>query len=303
MSIGKLIFNFLIYPGFIFVLLVGGIASFLERKITARIQWRVGPPFLQPFYDLLKLFFVKETVIPKGVNIPFFILVPVIAFSSAVLTSVLITNIFIKSFQGFTADLIVIVYLFTIPSLCVIFAGAVSKNPLSSLGSSREMKLILSYELVFWTSLSIVIIKTGGKITLRDILTFQENSKPIVFSLSGFIAFILSLIVMQAKLGKVPFDIAEAEQELIAGPYIEYSGALLGFFKVTHYILLFSLPAFISVLFLGGLNIFKYLLLLIFIIVFENTNPRLKITQAIRFFWFYLFPLGIIGIILAIKGL
>lgn len=298
----KYFFNYLIFPGFVFTLFLGILASWFERKITARVQWRVGPPLLQPLYDVLKLFFVKEVIIPEGVSLIMFILVPLLSFSSVLLASIMLGNVLFGINNGFSGDVIVITYLLTIPSLCVVLAGAVSKNPLASLGASREMKLILSYELVFWFLILVVIIKTGGRIRLNQIIEYQKNFGMNFISLSGIIAFIISIIVMQAKLGKVPFDIAEAETEIIAGPYIEYSGALLGIFRLTQYMLLVVLPFFIMSLFLGKFNLIKYLLLLLIIILIENTNPRIKINQAIRLFWFYLFPLGIISLILAIIG-
>jgi len=299
----SIIFNYLVFPGVIFTLVLGMFASWFERKITARVQWRVGPPLLQPLYDVLKLFFVKEVVIPEGVNLAMFVLVPLMSFSSVILVSIMLGNVLFGINNGFTGDIIVIVYLLTIPSLCVVLAGAVSKNPLSSVGSSREMKLILSYELIFWVSILVVILKTGGKIRLKEIIEYQENFGMNFFSLSGIIAFIIALITMQAKLGKVPFDIAEAETEIVAGPYIEYSGALLGIFKLTQYMMLVVLPFFIGSLFLGSFNFIKYFVLLLLIVLIENTNPRIKITQAVRFFWFYVFPLGIISLIFVIKGL
>jgi len=299
----SIIFNYLVFPGVIFTLVLGMFASWFERKITARVQWRVGPPLLQPLYDVLKLFFVKEVVIPEGVNLSMFVLVPLMSFSSVILVSIMLGNVLFGINNGFTGDIIVIVYLLTIPSLCVVLAGAVSKNPLSSVGSSREMKLILSYELIFWVSILVVILKTGGKIRLKEIIEYQENFGMNFFSLSGIIAFIIALITMQAKLGKVPFDIAEAETEIVAGPYIEYSGALLGIFKLTQYMMLVVLPFFIGSLFLGSFNFIKYFVLLLLIVLIENTNPRIKITQAVRFFWFYVFPLGIISLIFVIKGL
>jgi len=299
----SIIFNYLVFPGVIFTLVLGMFASWFERKITARVQWRVGPPLLQPLYDVLKLFFVKEVVIPEGVNLSMFVLVPLMSFSSVILVSIMLGNVLFGINNGFTGDIIVIVYLLTIPSLCVVLAGAVSKNPLSSVGSSREMKLILSYELIFWVSILVVILKTGGKIRLKEIIEYQKNFGMNFFSLSGIIAFIIALITMQAKLGKVPFDIAEAETEIVAGPYIEYSGALLGIFKLTQYMMLVVLPFFIGSLFLGSFNFIKYFVLLLLIVLIENTNPRIKITQAVRFFWFYVFPLGIISLIFVIKGL
>lgn len=308
----KIIFYYLVFPGFVFTLILGIIASWIERKLTARLQWRVGPPFLQPLYDLLKLF-SKENVIPENAHLFTFIAAPLLSFVSSTLVATIVGLALFKPAAGFQGDLIVVVYLLTIPSLCLILGGAASSNPLASLGSSREMKLILSYELVFWASVSVIWIKTKGLLILSEIISFQKNSTPLLASFSGMIVFILALITMQAKLGKVPFDIAEAETEIMAGPYIEYSGPLLGFFKISQYILLIVIPFFLLTIFWGGRHppttligsgtyIIKYLVLLLIIVLLENTNPRLKISQSLYLFWFILFPLSIIAIILALMG-
>ena len=112
---------------------------------------------------------------------------------------------------------------------------------------------------------------------------------------------------MQAKLSFVPFDIPEAEQEIMAGPYIEYSGVALAVYKVTRAMMFFLLPLlFISVLWGGFANwwaILKFLLLVVLIVLVKNTNPRLRIDQSLRFFWLGMGILSIIGLIFAFYGL
>lgn len=294
----KTIFYFLVFPGFLFALVVGMVASYIERKVTARVQWRVGPPILQPWYDLLKLF-TKESVVPENAHLLTFLATPVLFMVSATLVAMYAGMAFFFPDAAFQGDLIVIVYLLTIPPICLILAGAASANPLASLGASREIKLVLSYELVFWMTIAVIWVKTGGELSLVNIM----NKPPVMYSYSGGIASVLALFVMQAKLGRVPFDIAEAETEIMAGAYIEYSGPLLGFFKMGQYILLATLPFFISSIFWGGVNVFKYVALLVIVILVENTNPRLKVKQCLKLFWFILFPLSLVALILAVVGL
>jgi len=296
----KILFNYLVFPGIMSALAAGIIASWIERKVTARVQWRVGPPLLQPLYDIMKLF-IKENVIPENANAATFFAAPLISFACAGLAATLAGMAAFYPSSGFTGDVFVMVYLLTIPPLAVVMGGAASANPLASLGSSREMKLILSYELVFWISIVVVLVKTGGVTGMAAIMS--HSSAPAAWSVSGAIAFVLALVSMQAKLGRVPFDVAEAETEITSGPYIEYSGPLLGFFKMSQFLLLVALPLFISEIFLGKANALKYVVLLVVVILAENTNPRLKITQCLRLFWFILFPLSIIALILALAGL
>ena len=296
------IFYFLIFPGFLFVLTAGLFVSWTERKLTARLQWREGPPMLQPLYDLQKLF-VKETLIPSNAYFSIFILMPLLAFSSMLLAGTWLGLVQFRLSGGFSGDLIALVYILTIPSLSVVFAGAASGNPLAALGSSREMKLVLAYELIFWISLAIPVIKTGGLLEMNNIIAYQSVNRPIIYSFSGLIGFILALVCIHAKMGKVPFDIAEAETEIAAGAYIDYSGFLLGMFKMTQMMALVVLPLLLLEVFWGGANLLKYPLVILLIILLENTNPRLKITQVMRLFWFYLLPAGVLGIILALNGL
>jgi len=306
----KDLFQFLIFPGIIFTAVAGCLASWIDRKVTARIQWRVGPPIFQPFFDIVKLL-GKEISVPKGGARWTFLFSPLIAFASVSLVSTLLWRIIISPSTTYVGDLIVVIYLLTIPSLCIIISGAASANPLSSLGASREMKMILSYELPFILVLFVPVIRMGGTITLGNILLWQKAHHIIFFSPSGVLAFIVAIICMQAKLGLVPFDIPEAEAEIIAGPYTEYSGAPLALYKLTSWMTLFVLPIFLTVMFLGGITfsgmsilwgILKYVALLVIIILIRNTNPRLRIDQAMRFFWGPVLALALLAVILSFLG-
>ena len=306
----KDLFQFLIFPGIIFTAVAGCLASWIDRKVTARIQWRVGPPIFQPFFDIVKLL-RKEISVPKGGARWTFLFSPLIAFASVSLVSTLLWRIIISPSTTYVGDLIVVIYLLTIPSLCIIISGAASANPLSSLGASREMKMILSFELPFILVLFVPVIRMGGTITLGNILLWQKAHHIIFFSPSGVLALIVAIICMQAKLGLVPFDIPEAEAEIIAGPYTEYSGAPLALYKLTSWMTLFVLPIFLTVMFLGGITfsgmsilwgILKYVALLVIIILIRNTNPRLRIDQAMRLFWGPVLALALLAVILSFLG-
>jgi len=127
-----------------------------------------------------------------------------------------------------------------------------------------------------------------------------------LYSFSDFLAFLVSLLVVQAKLGLVPFDIPEAEQEIMAGTLIEYSGAPLAIFKMTKLILFFCLPVLLITLFMGSGGIWwfilKYVIIVTLIVLIKNTNPRLRIDQALRFFWGPVTSLAIIAFLLAVLG-
>jgi len=169
------------------------------------------------------------------------------------------------------------------------------------------MKLVLGYELPFILSIIVVIIKSAGAIQIGSILNHQINFGSNLVSWSGILAFIVTIFCMQAKLCFVPFDMSEAEQEIMAGVFIEYSGLPLAIFKLTRAILLYTIPLLLIILFWGSnltplALIGKYTALLVIIILIKNTNPRLRIDQALRFFWGPVTILAAIAVVLAILG-
>ena len=163
---------YLFVYGFLLTAALGLFASWVDRKVTARVQYRVGPPLLQPLIDIVKLL-GKETLIPEGASKLTFLLSPLIGLASVILVSTLLWINNINTNNTFLGDLLVAIYLLTIPSLSIIMGGFSSANPLASLGASREMKLILSYELPFILAILVAVIKSGFSIRLGDILLFQ----------------------------------------------------------------------------------------------------------------------------------
>jgi len=303
------IFYFLVY-GFLLTAVIGLLASWIDRKVTARVQYRVGPPILQPLIDIIKLL-GKETCIPRGTSKTTFLMAPVVGLTSVILVSSLLWVNNINSNNSFLGDLIVVLYLLTIPSISIIIGGFASRNPLASLGASREMKLILSYELPFVLAVLVPVIKSNFSLRLGEILGFQAQNGVIVGNLSGFLALVVALLCMQAKLALVPFDIPEAETEITSGPLIEYSGSGLAIYRLMKNMLLFVVPFFLIILFMGGLRfdglhllsgVLKYVGLIALITVIRNTNPRVRIDQAVRFFWGPMTAIAIIAVIFALLG-
>ena len=294
------IIYYLIFPGFVFVTIFSLIVSWFDRKLTARVQWRKGPPLLQNFYDLFKLF-SKEVLIPDAANKTLFVLSPIVALASIILVATILWLVVFMPSYSFVGDVIVVLYLSMIPSIMFIIGASSSGNPIAVLGVSREIKLMLSYELPLICAALVPIIKSSS-------IKFVELMKISAFSsVSEIIALVVAIICFQAKLGLVPFDIAEAETEIASGIFIEYSGPLLGMIRLTRQILFSITPLFIITVFLfkGSwlLFIIKYILLIIIFTLIRNVNPRIRIDQAIKFFWFVVFPLSLIAIILALLGL
>ncbi|MCF7907744.1 MAG: NADH-quinone oxidoreductase subunit H [Candidatus Omnitrophica bacterium] len=297
--------------GFLLTAIIGLLTSWVDRKVTARVQYRVGPPILQPLIDLVKLL-GKETLVPKGASQFSFLSAPIIGLGSVIVVSTVLWFNNFNPLRTFVGDIVVVVYLLAIPSISIIIGGFASGNPLASIGASREMKLVLSYELPFILAVLVPVIQSGFSLRLGEIITYQAQNGVILGSWSGFLAFIVIIMCVQAKLALVPFDIPEAETEIIGGPLVEYSGAPLAVYKLMKNMLFFVLPFFIMITFIGGLRlnglnliygVLRYVGLVALITVIRNTNPRVRIDQAIRFFWGPMLIIAIIAVILALKGL
>jgi NADH-quinone oxidoreductase subunit H len=301
----------LLFFGFLMTACLGLFASWVDRKVTARVQYRVGPPLLQPLIDIVKLL-GKETLIPAGVSKAAFLSAPLFGLAGVILVSALLWGNALNNGEPFIGDLIVALYLLIIPAISLIMGGFASRNPLASLGASREMKLVLGYELPFLLAVFVPVIHAGFSIRLADILRYQAQNGAIAGTWSGFLALIVAVLCVQAKLGFVPFDIAEAETEIIGGPLIEYSGSGLAVYRLTKNMLLFTLPFFLIILFFSGIrldgihllsSLGKYVGLVAVATVIRNTNPRVRIDQAVRFFWGPMTLLAVLAVLLALKGL
>jgi len=313
---------YLLGYGFLLTAVIGLVASWIDRKVTARVQYRVGPPLLQPAIDIVKLL-GKETVIPAGASRFAFLAAPLLGLAGVIAVS---TLLWVNNFHpseaeaGFMGDLIVVVYLLTLPSLSIILGGFASRNPLASIGASREMKLILSYELPFVLAVLVPVVKSGYALKLGAILEAQQGGV-FIGSWSGLLAFVVVMMCVQAKLALVPFDIPDAETEICGGPLIEYSGAPLAVYRLMKNMLLLTLPLFVIILFMGGVGYeglggpesgytrlsplygaLKYVGVVALITVVRNTNPRVRIDQAMRFFWGPMTIIAVIALALALKG-
>lgn len=300
----------LVFPGFLFTAVVGLLLTWVDRKVTAIIQSRIGPPWYQPFADIGKLL-SKKMVIPRGGRSFGFLVAPILSVAGTTLAAVIVFRAWLGPATGFVGDLIVLVYLLTLPAIALIIGGASSRSPFGAVGASREMSLILTYEIGFLLSIAVVLVKVGS-IRFADILAYQAVNGSIAWSVSGFLALVVALFCIQAKQGLLPFDISEAETELIGGPLAEYSGVGLALFKLSRAMLFLVLPVFIVLLFLGPVLltwssilwfIVKLLVVLTVAIVVKATHARLRLDQALSLFWRRLAVLGAASVVLALVGL
>ncbi|MBN2281981.1 MAG: NADH-quinone oxidoreductase subunit H [Candidatus Marinimicrobia bacterium] len=302
------LFYLFVFPGFLFVAVLGLLVGWVDRKVSARFQFRVGPPVLQNFNDFFKLL-GKQTIIVKDSVKSLFIAAPLLAFGTLCLIATMVgMALFFE--QGFHGDLLVLMYLMMVYSVMLVLGGISTGNVYSSIGAGREIKLLLGDELVFILVCLIPIVKSGYAVNLEAMIIAQSDGM-FIGSVSGVIGLIAGLLCIQAKMALRPFDIAEAETEIVEGPLMEYSGPLLAFWKLNHHIMYVAYPLVLVVLFFGGFNlqgigilwaVLKYLLIVVLMIIIKNTNPRLQIDNALKFFWRVLAPLAFIGLILAVLG-
>ncbi|MFH1572170.1 MAG: complex I subunit 1 family protein [Gemmatimonadota bacterium] len=291
---------------------LGLVSRWVDRKVTARVQFRQGPPVLQPLYDVMKLL-GKEVVVPERARGTGFLLAPLLGFAAVSVAAALLWYTAVRPEGVFIGDLVVVLYILVLPSLAIILGGAASGSPHATVGASREMKLMISYELPLVLAVVAVLVGTGTHtFRLGDLAAYQSQNGAAALHWYGAIALVVAFFCMQAKLGLVPFDIPEAETELMSGPLVEYSGAPLAVFYLTRAMLLAVMPLFLITVFLGGihlafpgvfLSIVQYVVLLVLIVVVRNTNPRIRIDHAVKFFWYILTPAALVSLLLAYAGL
>ncbi|OGS10191.1 MAG: hypothetical protein A2204_04295 [Elusimicrobia bacterium RIFOXYA1_FULL_47_7] len=300
----KLLLSYFIFPGMAFISIAGMFASYLDRKITARIHWRVGPSLKQPYYDIKKLL-IKETILPANGPIWLFVSAPLISFLSVALISDIMITSWFNTGSGFIGDTVVIFYLFAIPAVASILGAFASQSPYASLGASREIKLLIAYEVPLFLAMLVPIIKAQS-VLFGKIISAQVYNGSFAASASGLLALIVAIFCIQAKMGFTPFDLAEAETELAGGTQAEYSGPLLAVWKLSKMALTVAAPLFLVMLFWGAggwlIILLKYIFLLIVAVLIKNTNPRVKINQAMKFFLGPVSIAAVVAVLLAWKG-
>ncbi|MBQ3210279.1 MAG: NADH-quinone oxidoreductase subunit H [Oscillospiraceae bacterium] len=306
----------LIFPGFLFCFVIGMLLCGIDRKIVARMQKRVGPPVLQPFYDFFKLC-GKETIIPAAASKTTFLAAPLVGLAALVVLQLFIPIHGFSAFSGM-ADIIVILYLLLIPAMAAMLGGAASGSPYAGIGLSREMVTIIACELPL-----VMVLLAVGKVVGGDAVTFsfskianyQLANGSLITHASLIPAAIAMLLIIPGETGNHPFDTAEAETEICEGLLAEYSGAPLAVYKLTHCVKVLTLTSFFAALFLGGIGtgivVVDALILVAICIVLTIVSisfvhaitARLKIEQVFKFYWTTVTGLALISLVLAWYGL
>ena len=323
----------LIFPGFLFCFLSGLLLCGIDRKLVARMQKRVGPPILQPFYDFFKLL-GKETIVPVTANRTVFLIAPLVGLAAQVVLQLFIPVFSFNAFHG-VADVIVILYLLLIPALSVILGAASSGSPYSGVGLSREMVTILAVELplvLVLLSVAKVVgnaMGTGLCFSLADIVNYQLTHGSLITKLSMIPAAAAMLLIIPGETGSHPFDAAEAETEICEGMLAEYSGKPLAVYKLSHAVKLLTMTTLFVALFLGGIGggierammtsaiggafCFLIEILILFLLCVclvavcisfvHAVTARLRIEQLFKYYWTVVTGLALISLVMAWYGL
>ncbi len=289
------------------VILIGlaPLAEGLLRKFKAIIHSRQGPPIIQPYLDIAKLL-VKEDLAPTDNWV--WRMAPALCLGATVVVA-LLTPIGGAPAFGFGGDIIVFVYFATLSVVAIILAAFASGNPYAYVGGSREMMMALSVEPVMAIALFVAAIK-AHTLTFGGILSHSATSEP---SISMAVAGIAFLLALQALVGKLPFDIAEADQEIMGGPFIERSGPGLALFRwAMHARLLIFSAVLVSVFVpwphvgIRGLSILLTLakmgVFLTLVGLVDVVNPRLRIDQSMGYYARIVVFVSIGALALAIVG-
>jgi len=276
----------LIFPGGLFLMASGLVYEWVDRKLIARYQNRVGPRWFQPLADVVKLL-AKEEIIPTGVSRGLFVALPVIGMAGA-LTAALYVPIagFAPSFS-FAGDLVVTLYLLSMMTLCLGLAGANTTDRFSLIGATRTLTQLFSYEAPFLLVLLGPAI-VAGTWNIGEINDFaHQNIWLVVTQLMGFLVALVGLL---GKLEMPPFDAPEAETEIVSGALTEYSGRGLALFRLGKDVELVVGLTLVASFYLGGIAnplefILKTLGLLIVMAGMQSLFARLRIDQTVGLWW------------------
>ncbi len=308
----------LIFPGFLFSIVLAFLYEWLDRKIYAKLQNRVGPMYagpagiLQPVADFIKLL-AKEDIVPEAANKIMFNITPVLALSlisTAVLLLPIAGTTGLISFDG---DVIFAMALMVLYVIVIFLAGFFSMNRFSTIGAERTVLQLLGYEVPMILSVMSVSLSAGA----LSLAKIAENQNIWFIFGPHIISFFIYLIAGQAELERVPFDIPEAEQEIVAGWLTEYSGKKLALFRLSRDIELLFVAGLATTLFLGGAGpiivgvptvlqtgictvffILKMAGVLFLLSTMRALFARLRIDQMVNLSWKYLIPISLLQIFL-----
>lgn len=311
----SLLIAVLVFPGGLFALAVGLLVKGIDRRLAARLQRRVGPPLLQPLFDLVKLA-RKRTMVPDTACRQVFLGAPLAGTMAVMAAAALIPIPGVYEPSPMLGNLLVLFYLLLVPAVAMMLAGSSSGSTYGAIGFSREMVLMLAYEPAIVLVLIAVAARvgaaegTGMTFSLTEIVHYQQVHGAFLFDPAMWPALLAFLAFLPANLNIVPFDIPEAETEVLEGPLLEYSGPALGLFKAmsavkTVVALSLGICLFFPTAPEGGLGLLVHVVKLVAMAAISVTLLRLalgrmRIDQAFSFFLKWPLPLAATGLAVVI---
>jgi len=307
----------LVFPGFVFAIFLALAFEWIDRKFYAKLQNRVGPLYtglsgiLQPLADIIKLL-SKEDITPGAADKPFFNSMPALA-AAIMLTAVTLLPITAHSgLVSFEGDLILAVALMTIYCIIVYLSGSFSVNRFSYVGAERAVSQLLGYEI----PMTLAVVGTAlsaGSLRISSIIEAQAAKGWLILGPQA-LGFAIFLIAVQAELERIPFDIPEAETEIVAGWLTEFSGRKLALIRLSADLELLYVSGLAAALYLGGplgpappglekiLNPVYFLIKTIIVLIILSTIralfARFRIDQMVAFAWKYLVPISLLQLFL-----
>jgi ech hydrogenase subunit B len=252
--------------------LIGGLLRGIDRKLTAHMQGRIGPPIIQPFYDVIKLF-GKKPMVAGGAQL---------AFAYAYLALIITATVFFALRQ----DLLVVLFILFFGSLCLPIGALSVKSPYSQFGGHRELLQFLAYEPILLLAAIPIALKSGG-FTIANIFEYGQPLLPHLW-----ITFIALLIALAIVMRKSPFDISSSEhahQELVSGVVTEYSGPYLALIELGHWYEMVLLLSILGLFWVTGglwwLSIIIALASWFIMLIVDNINARLTWSWMLKFAW------------------
>ena len=308
------LFHLIVFPGGIFALVVGLYLKGFDRKLEARLQRRIGPPLNQPFIDLAKLL-TKETIVPNTAHPATFFAAPIIGLTGMAVCAALLPIPGVSSGMPNMGDMLVYFYLLPLPAIALMVAGSASGSPFGAIGFTREMTIMFAYEIPLLMVILAVAMKVGqgngAEFSLGAVVAYQHANGSFAFNWSMIPALLAYLMFLPGTMGAVPFDVPEAETEIIEGPLLEYSGPALALFHIASALKAVVVLGLGVVLFFPGtigdsavMNLvwflFKCLVLMFFsLTLVKSATGRFRVEQAFSFYLKYPAGLALASLLLA----
>jgi NADH-quinone oxidoreductase subunit H len=293
----------------VLVLVNALLLTWLERKISAHMQSRMGPkevgPFglLQPIADTLKLI-GKELLTPANVDKPLYYLAPTLIFVPVLISFIVIPFDSYLVVKDINVGILVILAFSSLTVLSILLGGWGSNNKYSLIGAVRSVAQNVAYEIPLLLSI-LVVVMMANSFSLSEIVTAQKNCWFVVLQPVGFLLFFIAAV---AETNRTPFDLPEAESELVAGFHTEYSGMRFALFFLAEYTNMFIVSALMTTFFFGGYQgpilpgfvwfLMKTYFFVFVIIWFRWTFPRVRFDQLLNFAWKIMIPAGFIHLLL-----